>query len=299
MTFSVVVPTKNRPTELVKLIESIMAQTCLPDQLIIIDQSCQKKVIKTKLMLNVKQKGIDINYIHDENITGLVEAKSVSIKYNYCDFISFFDDDIVLESDYFENIKSILIENPSIVGLNGRIINYPKVSLFKRSIFRMTHLGLFEDNRIPNQLKSLNTNNLKKLNVLSGGLSTWNKSVFDKVQFDLFNKFHSYEDQEFSIRVKKAYSRELFLAPKAKLYHNHSEINRTDLSKKYKADIVEVFLIYKKNKDTKFARFYLIILVMGLFYNAVILSISYKKIEIIYFFLKGLFDGIKSQPRHE
>lgn len=296
MTFSVVVPTKNRPTELTKLIESIMAQTCLPDQLIIIDQSSKKNIIKTKLKLIANQNGVDIEYIHDQSITGLVEAKSVSIKYNFCDFISFFDDDIVLKSDYFEKIKSTLVQNPSIVGLNGRILNYPKVSSFKRIIFNLTHLGLFKDNRISNQLKSSNTDSLIKLSVLSGGLSTWNKNVFQIVQFDINNKFHAYEDQEFSIRVKKYFSKKLYLASDAELYHNHSVVNRTSLVKKYRGDILEVFMIYKKNRDIKNARISLVVILIGLFLNATALSISLKKIGVLKNFFVGLFEGIKYEP---
>ena len=38
MRFSIVIPTKNRPEELKKIIASIMIQTKLPDQIVIIDQ---------------------------------------------------------------------------------------------------------------------------------------------------------------------------------------------------------------------------------------------------------------------
>ena len=295
MNFSVVIPTKNRPTELTTVIDSLMAQTLLPDQLIIIDQSSSDKVIREKVTLLAKEKGMDLIYIHDETIDGLVQAKAASIPYNRCKYVSFFDDDIILENNYFERINFAIQENPSIVGFNGKILNYPKVSLFKRIIYNITHVGLFKDNRISSQLKI--NKNLTRLSVLSGGLSTWNSSVFDKVQFDIFNKFHAYEDQEFSIRVKKYVSSELYLVPSAKLYHNHSLINRNSLLKKYRGDILEVFLIYKKNKDIKFARVSLVFLLVGLFFNAIALSFSLKEIEVLKNFFKGLFEGLKHKPK--
>ena len=49
MTFSVVIPTKNRPTELATVIDSLLAQSRLPNQLIIIDQSSSDKVIREKV----------------------------------------------------------------------------------------------------------------------------------------------------------------------------------------------------------------------------------------------------------
>ena len=299
MTFSVVIPTKNRPTELATVIDSLLAQTHLPDQMIIIDQSSLDKVIREKVIMLANEKGVDLDYIHDETITGLVQAKAASIGYNRCDYISFFDDDIVLKKNYFEVINFTLNKNPSIVGLNGKILNYPKVSLLKRIIFKSTHFGLFKDNRILNQLKPSNSANLIKLNVLSGGLSTWKRSVFDKVQFDIFNKLYAYEDQEFSIRVKKYISKELYLATEAELYHNHSEVNRTSLVKKYRGDILEVFLIYKKNRDIKFARISLVVLIVGLLFNAIFLCFSLKKVEVLKNYFVGLLEGIKCEPRDE
>lgn len=299
MTFSIVIPTKNRPTELTAVIDSIMAQTRIPDQLIIIDQSSPDKVVREKVNMLANEKGVHLDYIHDETITGLVQAKAVSIPYNRCDYISFFDDDIVLKKNYFKVINFTLNKNPSIVGLNGRILNYPKVSLLKSIIFKLTHFGLFNDNRISNQLKSSKTGSLIKLSVLSGGLSTWNRSVFEKVQFDTFNKFHAYEDQEFSIRVKKYISKELYLTTEAELYHNHSEVNRTSLVKKYRGDILEVFLIYKKNRDIKFASISLVVLLAGLLFNAIFLSFSLKKVEVLKNYLVGLLEGIKCEPRDE
>src|SRR6056300_1191793 len=127
MTFSIVIPTKNRPTELKTVIDSLLAQTRLPDQLIIIDQSRPDKVIREKISPLAKEKGVDLDYIHDETISGLVQAKAASIPYNRCDYVSFFDDDIILENNYFESINFAIHENPSIVGFNGKILNYPKV----------------------------------------------------------------------------------------------------------------------------------------------------------------------------
>ncbi len=51
MTFSIVIPTKNRPKELTTVCNGLFAQTRLTDQLIIIDQSSPDKVIKDQLAI--------------------------------------------------------------------------------------------------------------------------------------------------------------------------------------------------------------------------------------------------------
>ena len=49
MRFSIVIPTKNRPDKKRKIFASLMIQTKLPEQIIIIDQSSHDKIIKNEL----------------------------------------------------------------------------------------------------------------------------------------------------------------------------------------------------------------------------------------------------------
>ena len=91
MNLSVVVPTKNRPTELRTFLKSLWSQNLLPDQLIIIDQSLETKHIKEEVKEKATLLGIKINYIHDKEINGLVQAKAAAIPYNECSIISFFE----------------------------------------------------------------------------------------------------------------------------------------------------------------------------------------------------------------
>ncbi len=157
MTFSFVIPTKNRPTELATVFNAILAQTRLPEQVIIIDQSSPDKVIKDKLAPLAKKAKITLDYIHDESIKGLVQAKAASIQYNSCDYISFFDDDIVHKTNYLEAIEQAFMVHSDMIGVNGVIINNPQESFIKRTIFRLTHFGLYKDNR-QRVIRSLKSN---------------------------------------------------------------------------------------------------------------------------------------------
>ena len=99
MKLSVVVPTKNRPFELKTFLDSLWEQALLPDQLIIIDQSQKSNILKEEVERNAKRLGIKLDYIHNQNIKGLVQAKAASIPYNTCSIISFFDDDIAISAN--------------------------------------------------------------------------------------------------------------------------------------------------------------------------------------------------------
>ena len=66
MTFSIVIPTKNRPKELVRLFIAIINQTRLPDQVIIVDQSNPKNVIKKIIISKARKVNLELNYLHNE-----------------------------------------------------------------------------------------------------------------------------------------------------------------------------------------------------------------------------------------
>ena len=53
------------------------------------------------------------------------------------------------------------------IGVNGVITNMPKTSIIKSFIFKLTHFGIFKDNR-PKTIRSLNleSDNPKNVNVL-------------------------------------------------------------------------------------------------------------------------------------
>jgi GT2 family glycosyltransferase len=296
MTFSFVIPTKNRPVELATVFDAILAQSRLPEQVIIIDQSSPDKVIKDQLALLAKKVNIRLDYIHDETINGLVQAKAASIQYNQCDYISFFDDDIVHEPNYLAAIEEAIIAHPVMIGFNGVILNAPKEGLLKRLIFRFTHFGLYKDNR-QSVIRSLKkgTTQPQSVDALSGGLSTWKKEVFEKVSFDTKNKFHAYEDKEFSIRIERAFPKQMFIVPQAKLYHYHAAGNRQSLLRRTQNDVVEVWKLFKKNENYNWLGLDLIVLLFGLLINALLLSLKHLNINFLIHYFRGFNQGCKSQ----
>lgn len=296
MTFSFVIPTKNRPTELATVFEAILAQKRLPDQVIIIDQSSPDKVIKEQLAPLAKKVNLTLNYIHDENIKGLVHAKAASIQYNQCDYISFFDDDIVHQPDYLAALEKAINIYPDMIGVNGVILNAPKEGLLRRLIFRLTHFGLYKDNR-QSVIRSLTTKTVhpQAVDALSGGLSTWKKEVFETVSFDIKNKFHAYEDKEFSIRIERAFPKQMFIVPQAKLYHYHAAGNRQSLLRRTQNDVIEVWKLFKKNGNYNWLGFDLIVLLLALLINAKILSLKHLNINFLINYFKGFNQGRKSK----
>jgi len=292
MTFSFVIPTKNRLEELKTIFNSILSQTLHPNQVIVIDQSEPSNLDIKYFKEIIAPTNINLLYIHDQSIKGLVNAKSASLKHNKCDIISFFDDDIVLMPDYLFEISKAFKNNKLIMGANGIIINRSEVNNLNNLLFNFFHIGLFRDNRQSISFE-INDSSLCSVNTLSGGLSTWRKEVFENVSFDTKNMFHAYEDKEFSIRVGRTFPNQMYIIPSAKLYHYHSPGNRQSLLKRTMSDVVEVIMLFKKNGDFSYFGFDLFMLLFGLFLNSILLSFKFLNINFLLNYLKGLNEGRK------
>ena len=294
MNISAIIPTKNRCEDLIKAVKSILDQKRLPEQLIIIDQSSESC---EKTLLNVLKfpPKMMLTYVYDTSITGLVEAKSKSLDYAKGDLVCFFEDDIILEFDYLEQIEKEFLINPKIIGCSGIITNATSSGLLYRWVYRITHIGIFRDPR-PDIYARLATesNTIIASNVINGGLSAWRKSVFDTVKFDLITRFHMMEDFEFSTRVSAQFPDSLFITSSARLEHHYSPLNREGQIKSVERKVREYLLFYKKNRSLRGSRIALSILMTGLFLDAIIKSIIQFKIGYLKYYFRG-FIGSKSQ----
>ncbi len=221
-----VIPTLNRPNDLLNAIKSILTQTRFPDELIVVDQSFdEKSLVAVKNLMKKYEDHIKLIYVHDPAISGLVNAKQVSLAYSSGDIICFLEDDMIYESEYFEQIELGFIKYPTMVGCSGFITNQPNSSNIYKCLFTIFHRGIFKDPRMSLSYKYNGYNNkLIPSNMLSGGISAWRSEVFNQIQFDVKNNFHMYEDIEFSTRVAELFNDRLFINPNARLAHYLSPI---------------------------------------------------------------------------
>ncbi len=113
---SVVVPTCNRSDTLAITLNSIMANTVLPDEIIIVDQGANNTGVF------ISDRSSNIKYIKDRG-KGVARARNIGWKNAIGDIIAFTDDDALVDREW---IKNILITfkltnfNPGVIG--GKII---------------------------------------------------------------------------------------------------------------------------------------------------------------------------------
>lgn len=296
MNITAVIPTKNRVEDLLKSVQSILVQSRLPDELLIVDQSDDLKSKSEVLkFLEVNEREINLKYIYNPKISGLVEAKKVAAHEATGDIICFLEDDVVLEIDYLLNMEVYFLERPEMMGCCGVVTNVPKLSNAYALFFHFFHRGIFFDKRVGVYGHTENHNDkMISSRYLSGGTSAFRRSVFDVIKFDISNKFHMLEDIDFSMRAADHFGNEaFFINPKARLAHYMSPINRSMNKARYQKKMREFIVFYKKHTRGVFDLFALLWLLIGLFIEATVASVTTRQVSPILGYFIGLRDGVK------
>lgn len=291
---SAVIPTKNRPDDLRVAVQSVYRQSRKPDQLVIIDQSENNLGRDAVESISMDSFGVELVYICDPSIPGLVAAKAASLNFSSGDLICFLEDDIVLEYDYIKEIESGFLKNEPMLGCSGIVTNPPKTSELYLFAFELFHRGIFYDCR-PRIYASMNikSDRMIESRALSGGLSAWRRAVFDHVKFDVENGFHMIEDFEFSMRASSLFGRRFFLNPKARLAHYFASSNRNALDLKYQKKVNEWILFYKKNRQIPFALVNLLWLMVGIGIETLVQSFRGRTTLPLRGYFRGLISGCR------
>ena len=234
MKVSVIVCTKDRLKSLIRFYNSLILQTELPDEFIIVDGSTipinQSENYKSKINDFKKTK---IYYYNTE--PGLTKQRNNGISKATGDIIYFFDDDIILEHLFLEKMNFIFINFPEFYAGMGLMTNYDHLITFKeililsiKRFFLLSHAygsGKFYKSGFASH--PYGQNMFLETNVLAGGLTGYRKDVFKYFSFDDSLTGYSYmEDDDFSKRLTKKYK--AFYNPKARCYHDHAEGGRGD-----------------------------------------------------------------------
>ncbi|KGN70209.1 glycosyltransferase family 2 protein [Porphyromonas sp. COT-239 OH1446] len=279
MKFDVVIPTKDRPEDLQRILESIEQSSVLPEKVIIVDQSSHiESVLNSSKFV--------INHLHKPNISGLTMAKNLGVKYCDCELIHFFDDDIIVDHNYFETLNRHFVENPQYKGICGRQRN-SKSSRFKLLIFSIFHVGPFHDVR-----KKCNSGfvsqRLVDTPILPGGVTAYKIEIFQEFQFDeTLIRYCLGEDMDFSYRVSRKYP--LAFATDAKVLHNHSSIGRYDPVESFACKVAGYSYFYQKNTSRDFvSRVSYALVLLGVLVDAIGFALAKGSFASIVGFLRGL-----------
>lgn len=245
ISFGVVIPTKNRRDDLLRAIESVLKQTRPLDELVIVDQSgtegpreAAETLLAARAPLPFK-----VRYLQNTNLTGLTAAKNYGVDHSASEVLLFIDDDIVLDPNFVEEMEKAYLKH-GLDGVGGAVVMPTARSPLFHFAALAFRLGPFWDERLALLGDNRASRDVRFTWLMSGGLSSYKRSVFEKVRFnEELLRASPMEDMDFHSRARLAGPFRFGLAARARALHNVSPINRLNLRDFYFAK-VQVYSTY-------------------------------------------------------
>ena len=255
---SIVIPTKNRPDDVVRCINSISNQTLEPYEIVIVDASDSNEL--KEIQSNFSK--LNINYIHTEK-PGLTIQRNIGIRECKGDIIVFSDDDMIWDINYLKEILYVFnqYEGYKIGGVTGNIIwisQKEKLSfsnIFLNKLIKNLKIffllprsgnGFFQSSGHPTIITD-EKEQIKRCEFLYGGTMTFRKDVIKKFMFDEhLTGYGLGEDDDIAYRVSRSHQN--YFAPKALIVHNNiSQSSRGNKENESKIKIENWHYLFKKN----------------------------------------------------
>jgi glycosyltransferase involved in cell wall biosynthesis len=208
--FAVLVPTRNRPSQIKKLLESLLLSTLKPSQIIIIASGED-----IRHLLGIFAKKLPITYLHTKVIGQVNQKKEgLGLLDEKSEWVVFLDDDLLVSPEAFANAFSTLLEQDKviskpIIGIGLKISSTTRthnLSKFGHSLSRIFALGSFTPGSV---LKSgqavsyLDETSSIRTQWLNGA-SIWRRdSAIAYRKLTSSSKYAAYEDVMFSYPQSK------------------------------------------------------------------------------------------------
>jgi GT2 family glycosyltransferase len=293
---SVIVPTKNRTSDLMVAVGSILPQLSISDEIIVIDQS------ETSCEIAIRELGIErsrldnLFYVYCPNsVHSLVEAKQEGFRASTKDIVAFLEDDVEICPRYLDRIRLAFSSSSDLVGGCGAEVR-PHVSRWYPFLFNLSHLGMFADKRVGISCQNGESCKMVSSVFLSGGISFFRREVIDKVGFDVSNDFFALEDIDFSLRVARLYGASAIgIFPNICLIHHRSPINRLHNFHRWKRKVKEFTVFYRKHHESLFDHIAYVWLLACLMVLSIAEALMSRDAKVVLGFFAGFFAGL----RHE
>lgn len=230
----VVIPTRNRHTELRRCLESLVSQTIAPDMVVVCDASDSED--SATVCADVSAAGV-LPVLHlPARAPGLTAQRNCGLSAlpDSCGFVLFLDDDVILSSTYVERLLTLFEEHAEVVGASGIATQQRETST--APLYYRSYTSLF-------CLSSMRRQGV----VLASGVNTpppaagppveaewlfgcamYRSRLFEELSFDeSLTGYGLSEDVDFSMRASKYGA--LMVDPCALLDHRRSPNERLDV----------------------------------------------------------------------
>lgn len=225
---------------MLKCLESVRTQSRLPDEVVVVDASDHDQLSHD---LGVLDLGMPITYI--KSVPHLTRQRNQGVQASRGDIIFFFDDDVVLEPDYIEQVLRVYEEDKQgiVGGVQGTLTNVGTQTSWKRRLIIQLFLldGPGDGRMLPSGLQRWVDSAHPRyqhlveplpIEVMNGCIQSYRRTVFDDFQFNEdLPGYGTGEDRDFSYRVSRKYR--LYYTPLARAEHRSRPLERMGLAAYY------------------------------------------------------------------
>jgi len=268
---SVVIPTYNRREDLDRCLQSIHGQSMVPAQVIVVDNgsvALHDSIAKWKKQF--ADRNIEFIYKKNEGENSANLARNIGITYSTGTIVSFLDDDVVLDTNYYYEILDTFVRYSPVNGVQGynqtSFNNLPKTltEKFVDTYIRFFQISSFFSHDGCRMLPSLcvtfpypGISEIQTCEWMSGA-SVYKRGILDEITWDPALKKYSWNDDgDISYRVFKKYPKTLYMNPRAKYWHKGSRLGRNPPREIIYASEVYDFYLFFKNIDYSSKNFFI------------------------------------------
>lgn len=226
---SVVVPTYQRPDDLARGLESLLGQSRLPDELLVIDDGALAEVPHRAPL---EAAGVAVTY-RRKTQPGVTESRNLGLELARGDVVFLSEDDVVLFPDYIERILAVFEADVAgrIAGVGGLIANERRgrlQGLLRLAVYLPLGLTALREGRLlrsgfageygesPRAIRKLS-----EVDFLLGGVAAVRAAALGDLRFSSrYRSATGYgqgEDKDFSVRLARR--GRLVVEPAARVYH--------------------------------------------------------------------------------
>jgi GT2 family glycosyltransferase len=233
MSISVAIPTYKRPAEIQKCIASIVGQSLLPAEVLVIDDDALEGELMDKLRQQVEAVGARFVYYRKDHLReprGLSISRHLAL-WQAAHDVLIIDDDIVLAPDCLFWLAKARQEwgDEKTVGVGGVIKNNRRKNLAERIfnfVFRLNSNFSWDVNATGFQVWDDFIPARQRGYYAHGGFCLYNRGIARQISFPPFQGGRpGLEDVYFSLRLKQ-FGFHYIIEPRAGCWHYHSRGGR-------------------------------------------------------------------------
>ena len=246
-----VIATRNRPDDLLRTVESLVAQTVLPSELCIVDSSDQTPT-RAAIEELCGRVGLTLDYHHPAP-RGLTVQRNVGIDRTSGDPLFFIDDDVVLAPDCHEKVLAQYERwGEKLSGARATPARPARPGLLTRLYRKLFGIGGWwpeGSGRVRSGFYAEGISEavgVKRTEYFNGWFMSFRRSVFEEERFDEQLSGYAYkEDIDFSYRLAQR-GHILIQVPDALCDHLKSSAQRLSSHELQRMNLANQFYLHRK-----------------------------------------------------